>query len=74
MGDELGSDGVFLVSAALILLTAFVVVIGFRVSGRAEVSRDLAWEISQERGMAAQTALRNLTLSAATARELRRAA
>ncbi len=64
----------FLVSAALILFTAVIVLIVLRLPGRTETVRDLAWEASQERVMAAQTVLRTLTVSAATARELRRAA
>ena len=72
--DYVPPQSVFSISAALILLTALVVFIALRLPSRAEAARDLAWEASQERVMAAQTALRNLTVSAATARELRRAA
>ena len=64
----------FTISAALILLTALVVLVTLRLPDRTGAARDLAWEASQERVMAAQTALRNVTVSAATARELRRAA
>ena len=64
----------FIVSAVFILLTAVVVLILLRLPARTEMARDPAWEASQERVMAAQTALRNLTVGAATARELRRSA
>jgi MFS family permease len=67
-------QGVFSISAALILLTALMVFIALRLPGRTEGARDLAWEASQERVMAAQTVLRNLTVTAATARKLRSAA
>ncbi len=66
-------QGAFLISAGLILLTALVVFVALRLPARAEAARDLAWEASQERVMAAQTALRNVTVSAATARKLRSA-
>ena len=61
----------FLISAALILLTALVVFIALRLPGRTGAARDLAWEASQERVMAARTALYRVTVSAATARKLR---
>ena len=64
---------VFLISAALILATALLVFVALRLPGRTAAARDLTWEVSQERIMAAQTALRNITLSAATARKLRSA-
>ena len=64
---------VFLISAALILATALLVFMALRLPGRAEAARDLTWEVSQERMMAAQTALHNVTLSAATARKLKSA-
>ncbi|MDJ0497334.1 MAG: MFS transporter [Acidimicrobiia bacterium] len=67
-------QGMFFISASLILITALVVFVALRLPDRTEAARDLAWEVSQERVMAAQTALRNVTVSAATARELRRAA
>ena len=67
-------QGMFLISAALIVFTALVVLLALRLPSRTEVSRDLAWEASQERVIAAQTALRNVTISAATARRLREAA
>ena len=67
-------QSVFAISAALILLTALVVFIALQLPERTEAGRDLAWEASQERVMAAQTALSNLTASAATARKLREAA
>ena len=70
----LSPRGVFLISAALILLTALVVFAALRLPGRSEGARDLAWEASQDRVMAAQTALRNVTVSATTARRLRDAA
>ncbi len=66
--------GVFFISAALILVAAVLVLVALRLPGPTVAARDLAWEASQERVMAAQTALRNLTVSAATARELRNAA
>ncbi len=71
---SLSPQGAFFVSVALILLTALVVLIALRLPARTYAARDLAWEASQERVMAAQTALRNLTVSATTARELRSAA
>jgi MFS family permease len=64
-------QGMFLISALLILVTALVVFLVLRLPGRTEAARDLAWEASQERVMAAQTALRNVTISATTARKLR---
>ena len=71
---DLAPRGVFFISAALILFTALVVFAALRLPGRAEGARDLAWEASQDRVMAAQTALRNVTVSATTARRLRNAA
>ncbi|MAT97446.1 MAG: hypothetical protein CL608_09915 [Anaerolineaceae bacterium] len=65
---------VFLISAALILSTGLLVVIALRLPGRTEAARDLTWEVSQERIMAAQTALHSVTVSAATARKLKSAA
>ncbi|WP_420645387.1 MFS transporter [Candidatus Leptofilum sp.] len=65
---------VFSISAALILFTALMVFIALRLPGRTEAARDLAWEASQERVMAAQSALHNVTVSAATARKLKSAA
>lgn len=67
-------QGVFLISAVLIVATALVVAVVLRLPDRTGVTRDLAWEASQERVMAAQSALHNLTVSAATARKLRGAA
>jgi len=64
-------QSVFLVSAALILATALLVLVALRLPGRREAGRDLTWEVSQERTLAAQSALHNVTLSAATARKLR---
>jgi MFS family permease len=64
-------QSVFLISAALILSTALLVSIALRLPGRTEAVRDLNWEISQERMMAAQSALHSVTVSAATARRLR---
>ena len=64
---------VFLISAALILATALLVFIALRLPGRTAAARDLTWEVSQERILAAQTALHNVALSAATARKLRSA-
>jgi len=66
-------QGMFIISAALILLTALMVSIALRLPARTEAARDLAWEASQGRVMAAQTALRNVTISATTARRLRSA-
>lgn len=67
-------QAVFLLSAVLILATALLVFIALRLPRQAEAARDLTWEVSQERIMAAQTALHNVTLSAATARKLKSAA
>ena len=64
-------EGVFSISAALILLTALVVFVALRLPTRTEAVRDLAWAASQERVMAARTVLHNVTVSAATARKLR---
>ncbi|MCP4937372.1 MAG: MFS transporter [bacterium] len=64
-------QSVFLISAALILSTALLVLIALRLPSRAEEGRDLAWEVSQERIMAAQSALHNVTVSASTARKLK---
>ncbi|MCB9433215.1 MAG: MFS transporter [Ardenticatenaceae bacterium] len=64
---------VFLISAALILATALLVFIALRLPGRIEAARDLTWEVSQERVMAAQSALHRVTVSAATARKLKSA-
>ena len=66
--------GVFSVSAALILITALVVAAALRLPGRTKGARDMAWEASQERVMAAQSVLHKVTGSAATARRLRGAA
>ncbi len=67
-------QSVFLISAALILSTALLVFIALRLPSRVEAKRDLAWEVSQERLMAAQSALHNVAFSAATARKLKSAA
>jgi len=64
-------QSVFLISAALILSTALLVFVALRLPGRTEAVRDLNWEVSQERMMAAQSALHSVTVSAATARKLR---
>ncbi|MDX1414690.1 MAG: MFS transporter [Candidatus Promineifilaceae bacterium] len=64
-------QSVFLVSAALILSTALLVFIALRLPGRTDASRDLAWEVSQGRVLAARSTLHSLTLGAATARKLR---
>ncbi len=64
-------QSVFLISAVLILSTALLVFIALRLPGRTEAVRDLTWEVSQERIMAAQSALHSVTVSAATARKLR---
>jgi MFS family permease len=63
-------QSVFLISAALILSTALFVFIALRLPGRTEAVRDLNWEVSQGRMIAAQSALRSVTVSAATARKL----
>jgi DHA1 family tetracycline resistance protein-like MFS transporter len=68
---HLSPRGVFSISALLILFTALVVFAALRLPRRAEGARDLAWEASQDRVMAAQTALRNVTVSSTTARTLR---
>ena len=67
-------QSVFLISAALILATALLVFIALRLPERTEAARDLTWEVSQERMMAAQSTLHRVTVSAATARKLRSAA
>jgi hypothetical protein len=64
-------QGAFLISAALILSTALLVFIALRLPGRSEAVRDLNWQVSQKRIMAAQSALHSVTVSAATARKLR---
>jgi hypothetical protein len=66
-------QGVFSISAAIILLTAGVVLMALRLPSRTD-ARDLAWEASQERVMAARTVLHNVTVGAETARKLRDAA
>lgn len=65
---------VFAISALLIVSTAVVVLIALRLPRQAETSRDLAWEASQKRLMAAQSALHSVVASAETARTLRSAA
>lgn len=64
-------QSVFIVSAALILFTSLLVLVALRLPTRTEVIRDLAWEASQERIVAAQSALHNVALSASTARKLK---
>ena len=64
-------QSVFLISATLILSTALLVFIALRLPEQREGARDLTWEVSQERMMAAQSALRSVTVSAATARKLK---
>ena len=68
----LPAQGVFFVSGALILLTALVVLLVLRLPRPTEVTPEMALEASQGRVMTAQTVLRNLTVSATTARELNR--
>ena len=70
----LPAQGVFLVSGGLILFTALVVLVALRLPGRTEVSRELEWEASEGRVMTAQTVLRNLSVTAKRARELKSAA
>ncbi|WP_420630293.1 MFS transporter [Candidatus Leptofilum sp.] len=67
-------QSVFLISAALILSTALLVFIALRLPGRTDAARDLTWEASQERVMAARSVLHNVAVSAATARKLKSAA
>ena len=64
-------QSVFIISAALILTTALFIFTFLRLPGKREAARDLNWEVSQERILAARTALHNVTVSAATARKLR---
>ncbi|MGI9529998.1 MAG: MFS transporter [Acidimicrobiia bacterium] len=64
--------GVFAIAGALILLTALLVLVALRLPGRTGAARDLTWEASQGRVIVAQTVLRDLTVSAATAREQKR--
>jgi MFS family permease len=64
-------QSVFLISAALILSTALLVFIALRLPSRAGAARDLVWAVSQERTIAAQSALHNVAVSAATARKLK---
>ena len=68
------AQSVFLISAALILSTVLLVFITLRLPSRAEGDRDLAWAVSQERTIAAQSALHNVAVSASTARKLKSAA
>jgi len=74
VGSAISPQVAFLVSTTLILFTAVVVLVVLRVPSRAEAVTDVAWEASQERVMAAQTALRNLTVGATTVRQSRGAA
>jgi len=62
---------VFLVSAGLILCTGLLVLVVLRMPRRARAARDLAWQVSHDRVLAAQTALHNLALSASTSRKLK---
>jgi MFS family permease len=64
-------QNVFLISAALILLTGLVVLVALRLPTRGKDTHDLVWEVSQERILAAQSALNNVALSASTARKLK---
>ena len=70
----LPAQGVFLVSGGMILLTALVVLVALHLPKRTEVSRELEWEASEGRVMAAQTVLRNLAVTAKRSRELKSAA
>jgi MFS family permease len=64
--------GVFIVAAVLMFAAAAVAVTGLRAPRRvAEETDDLDWEISNQRAMAAQAALRGVVLSAANARQAR---
>ncbi len=74
VSPHVGPRGVFAGSAVLILSTALIVLAVLRLPSRKETARDLAWEASQERLMAAQSALHSVTTSATTARTLRGAA
>jgi MFS family permease len=64
-------QSVFAISTALILFTALVVLVALRLPSRAEVARDLTWEVAQERVLAAQSALHSVAISASTARKLK---
>lgn len=64
-------QSVFLVSAALLLITAVITMAALRLPSRAEVARDLTWVVSQERIMAARSAVHGVALSASTARKLK---
>lgn len=70
----LSARGVFLIAGSLIVLTALFVLVAVRLPRPTEVSRELVREASQGRVLAAQTVLRNLTVSARTARDLQRVA
>ena len=73
VASSLSPQNAFFISAAFILLTAAVVLILLRLPARTETAGDLTWQASQERVMAAQTALRNLTIGATRVRESRSA-
>ena len=64
-------QSVFAISAALLLFTVLIVLVALRLPSRVEVARDLAWEVSQERIMAAQSALHGVAISASTTRKLK---
>lgn len=64
---------VFAMSAALILSTALIVLMALRRTSPTDSARDPVWLASQQRVMAAQSALHNVTATAATARQLRSA-
>ena len=63
---------VFSVSSGIILCTALIVFVALRLPSRTEVARYSAWEVSQDRIMAVQTALHNVAVSASTARKLKK--
>ena len=67
--------GVFIVAAVLMFAAAAVAVAALRPPRRvAEETNDLDWECSNQRAIAAQSALRGVVLSAANARQERIAA
>lgn len=64
------AQSVFFISAALILFTALLVFVTLRLPEQRGAVGALGWQVTQERSMAAQSAVRNVALSATTARKL----
>ena len=65
-------QGIFIIASLLMVAAAVLALVALRRPRRvADDTGSIDWEYSEQRSMAAQTALRGVVLSAASAREVR---